>query len=222
MSITTQTRLLLGLTLLGASLTLPAGGANAAPVLWCNFPGGPPTPICDPGTTATIGDKIFTAISGPTLGVGVIDLDVTPVPNHKSGLYQVDIDFDPLFVNNSSAPVSGIFKYKVDIVNSPLFFDTASLLWAGQNSSVTKKIYSDAFTNLVQTLSINGDEKSIPGALTSIWVEDTYTVQPGGYLDNVVNGYTQVPGPLPLVGAGAAFTFSRRLRRRTKKAYKLG
>lgn len=221
MSITTQTRLLLGLTLLGASLTLPAGGANAAPVLWCNFPGGPPTPVCDPGTTATIGDKIFTAISGPTLGAGAVDIDVTKITTTVD-LYQVDVDFDPLLTNIGTTPTTGNFKYKVDIINPSLFFDTASLLWSGQNAAVTKKIYSDAFTNLVQTLSVNGEQKSIPGALTSIWVEDTYTVQPGGYLDNVVNTYTQVPGPLPLVGAGAAFTFSRRLRRRTKKAYKLG
>lgn len=217
MSITTQTRLLLGLTLLGASLTLPAGGANAAPVSWCA------TLPCQTGATATIDDKIFTAISGPTLGTGVVDVDRTLIStNPDRYLFQVDLDFDPLLTNTSSSPVTGTFQYKVDITNPSLFFDTASLFWAGQNSSVTKKIYSDAFTNLVQTLSVNGDEKSIPGALRSIWVEDTYTVQPGGYLDNVVNGYTQVPGPLPLVGAGAAFTFSRRLRRRTKKAYKLG
>jgi hypothetical protein len=219
MSITTQTRLLLGLTLLGASLTLPAGGANAAPISWCA------TLPCTPGATATIGDKLFTAIQGPTLGSGVVDVDVTPTPDHPlpRGVYQVDVDFDPLLVNGTAAPITGIFKYKVDIQDPSYFFNTASLLWSGQNSSITKKIYSDdLFANLVQSLNINGEEKSIPGALKSIWVEDTYTIQPNGYLDNMVNTYTQVPGPLPLVGAGAAFTFSRRLRRRTKKAYKLG
>ena len=222
MSLTSQSRLFLGLTLLGASLALPAGEAKAAPVVWC---GTLPckTDPSNPVDTATVGDKVFTAILGPTLGSGTVDVDVTPTPDHPSGIYQVDIDFDPLLINSSTLPVDGTFKYQVDIVNSPLTFSTASLLWAGQNSSVTKKIYSDdTFKTLIQTLSINGEEKFIPGALKAIWVEDTYTVQPNGYLDNVVNTYTQVPGPLPLVGAGAAFTFSRRLRRRTKKAYKLG
>jgi len=41
-------------------------------------------------------------------------------------------------------------------------------------------------------------------------------------LDAIQNNYTQntdrVPGPLPLLGAGAAFGFSRRIRSRIKGA----
>jgi hypothetical protein len=42
-------------------------------------------------------------------------------------------------------------------------------------------------------------------------------------LDSFKNTYTQpVPGPLPLLGAGTAFGFSRRLRRRVRQRHSLG
>ena len=38
----------------------------------------------------------------------------------------------------------------------------------------------------------------------------------GKLIDSYQNAYTQVPGPLPILGAGAAFGFSRKLRNRIK------
>jgi MYXO-CTERM domain-containing protein len=54
-------------------------------------------------------------------------------------------------------------------------------------------------------------------------VRDTWSIDLGSntILDAIQNNYTQTtetPGPLPLLGAGAAFGFSRRIRSRIKRA----
>jgi len=54
--------------------------------------------------------------------------------------------------------------------------------------------------------------------LTTIWVRDTYSAGSGDVLDTVTNTFETVPGPLPILGAGAAFGFSRKLRGRIKAA----
>jgi hypothetical protein len=58
----------------------------------------------------------------------------------------------------------------------------------------------------------------------TIWVEDTYVTTGSGRITGITNTFTTksngtgVPGPLPLLGAGAAFGFSRKLRNRMKLA----
>jgi hypothetical protein len=56
------------------------------------------------------------------------------------------------------------------------------------------------------------------GRYTQLYVVDTATANVGGSIDNYQNSFRQndVPGPLPLMGAGAAFGFTRKLRRRVK------
>jgi len=55
---------------------------------------------------------------------------------------------------------------------------------------------------------------------TTLNVRNIWNVGAGDVLDNFKDVYTQeeVPGPLPLLGAGAAFGFSRRLRSRVLAA----
>jgi hypothetical protein len=48
-----------------------------------------------------------------------------------------------------------------------------------------------------------------------IFVKDTYSGLAGADLDNFINT-VQTPGPLPVLGAGAACGFSRKLRGRIK------
>jgi hypothetical protein len=55
--------------------------------------------------------------------------------------------------------------------------------------------------------------------LAELYILDTAnagTVANGGNVQRYVNTFRQVPGPLPLLGAGAAFSFTRKLRRRVK------
>ena len=94
---------------------------------------------------------------------------------------------------------------------------------SGAGVTISKSIfYSDPINPLTSVADVvlnwSGTAQSAGVAPLSntIWVLDTYnipTTLPS--LDNVINSY-ETPGPLPLLGAGAAFGFSRKLRGRIK------
>jgi hypothetical protein len=73
--------------------------------------------------------------------------------------------------------------------------------------------------------STNGspDLGPVNGGPTTITVNNNFNGS-GGAIDSMQNSFQQrantdkVPGPLPLLGAGAAFGFSRRIRSRIKGA----
>jgi hypothetical protein len=61
-------------------------------------------------------------------------------------------------------------------------------------------------------LNVDPSQCNISGS--KIWVRDTWGATEDG-IHNISNDYSQtVPGPVPVLGAGVAFGFSRRLRRR--------
>jgi hypothetical protein len=199
-------RLLLGASLIGASgFALSAGGAHA--MLVCNFdnPLGSP---CPTGSSATVGDKKITTIDGPTIGQGDVEFTnplVTPF------IYAVDTDF----ASELATTTQGTFRYKLEIIHPHNTFHTAKLRWldglGAPASSITKSIYNDSsFSSLIGSTSTNDGNIDISGKRI-IWVQDTYAS--GGALDFVRNDYSQVPAPLPLLGAGAVFGACRRLRR---------
>ncbi len=85
--------------------------------------------------------------------------------------------------------------------------------------SIFKYIYSDdTFSTLVQTLHVDDampmQTKALSGGYTKLYVRDVYT---GTGIVTMQNNF-QTPGPLPVLGAGAAFGFSRKLRSRIKAA----
>jgi hypothetical protein len=83
-------------------------------------------------------------------------------------------------------------------------------------TTVTKSIYSDPnFTILIGQTSANPGLVNIP-ASKQIWVKDVVTTTDGGVIPGLNNDFRQTPGPLPILGAGAAFGFSRKLRSRIK------
>ena len=74
------------------------------------------------------------------------------------------------------------------------------------------------FADIVST---NGSKE--PPVVVSgrvLTVENLWDVPQGDVLDSFKDTYTQepVPGPLPLLGAGMGFAFSRRLRSRIRSA----
>jgi|688.fasta_scaffold01612_37 hypothetical protein len=211
-------RLLLGVALAGASgLALSAGGAKAVQI--CTFPATECGPI-------TVTDKIFTVLQLPTVGAGQVEFQFDPgilLPGSTyPGIHTVDVDFTPDLLGPI---VNATFDYKIDIT-SGYFFDVVGLAWNDLSTAgvtVQKEVFSDAFTTSVLKLTTDdelGDISSL--GLKSIWVRDTYNVPAQSALDDFSNSYSQVPGPLPLLGAGAAFGFSRRLRRRIKQRHCLG
>jgi hypothetical protein len=225
-------RVLLGVTVLGATgLGLSAGPAQALTTP-CSFPTAGPYSICTSGPYESTpnADKVISEIVAPTAGTGLIDFtEEAGVGGGKS--YRVNFDFNPP-LTTPPGPISGSSQYKVSIdPTNPYYFNIASLSWSGTGApTVTKEIYSAAFTpaSLLATISIDGGQYTFTQNYKNIWIRDTYIVPNDGIsnLDNFQNTFIQktsiVPGPLPLLGAGMAFGFSRRLRRRSLRRISLG
>jgi hypothetical protein len=85
-------------------------------------------------------------------------------------------------------------------------------------------VYKDIFygqlggrgTGDVTLMSMNGEEDFASISGRTIHVLDSWAPTGNAALSGIENAYTQqsVPGPLPVLGAGVAFGFSRKLRRR--------
>jgi hypothetical protein len=118
---------------------------------------------------------------------------------------------------------SGNVDYKLKITDPRYVFGTALTSNIGGSGSynITKKFYTDSsftsesFTPGISTpptpqiLEIGGQE---------IFVRDSWNVPVDSSIsiNGINNNYTQVPGPLPILGLAAAFRFSRRLRKKIK------
>jgi len=112
----------------------------------------------------------------------------------------------------------GFLEYTMEIVDPKYDFALANLQYAAPSGSVTKQVFSDS-TFATQICSLTADNSTCAISGKQIWVRDTWAASPGVGTDNLANDFSQtVPGPLPLLGAGAAFGFSRRIRSRIKGA----
>lgn len=158
--------------------------------------------------------------------------------SYLNDIWSVSVDFDP----DVYAPptTSGSFKYTLDVIDPNWVFATVDLdsvktETQGQDGGrveVRKLLPEGTIVPDAPLVSINGSNVNpvaFGGEYTSIAVTDTYELTGGTsgliILDNFQNNFTQqrsgnippessVPGPLPLLGAGAAFRYSRRLRSR--------
>lgn len=130
---------------------------------------------------------------------------------------QIDTDFN--------GPLTGFgsftSKYTVEALEPNTWFNQVDLSWVqvpGGDATVSAKydwVDKDGNPQTV-TLTDSGSIYNIVGQHpTEITVTNTYTPN-NGAIDNVENTFRNVPGPLPILGAGAAFGFSRKLRSRIK------
>ncbi|MFM7640358.1 MAG: hypothetical protein ACKO45_02235 [Cyanobium sp.] len=191
-------------------------------------------------------DKEIKFKTPPTKGTGKVewswlDLNSNNIPDPLVDLWQVDLDFNPATdVNDFPGGIAGVFEYGIRI--NPLtehltiheFTLDADVLGTGTGYEVTKTFFRDHALTVPllcfsgsNTLTVNDsspgrkvcDFSSLPPAdrPTEVYVRETYVVTGTDLaLDNAVNGISQTPGPLPILGAGAAFGFSRKLRIRIK------
>lgn len=216
---------------------LMAGSAHAA---WSLLPGPDlgyecsanptqPTSIatCELGVTSLeVVDKKVTLLPGPNGSKWFKDLlaDDNFAFSVSGSLWQ--FDFDPAGVLSASRP-SGELYYKLEITDPNQSFASAILTTPPTtvgDFTVTKEFFEDAtFTTLIPawTLTIPPLPDTVAITGKTIYVRDNWTVSNGTQLDSFQNYYSQtgdkVPGPLPLLGAGAAFGFSRQLRKRIRK-----
>ena len=240
---TTLSKTLLTAGLLGGAAlsTLGAGSAQAAwdlheplgyictvaPTLGgaaCDFSGTDPTPtpVARPGSGLYPEDKVLTLLG--QMGLAAND---TIAFTKQAAAWEVDLDFS----DDRIAGDSGKLDYKIKITDPEYFFKTASLstlLSTAGDYTVDKRFYTDdTFTTEITAWALsnptpaNPDTKNIGSQ--EIFVRDSWSIPSGStaIIDDIQNNYTQVdhvPGPLPLLGAGAAFGFSRRIRSRIKGA----
>ena len=167
-----------------------------------------------------LGDKFFQVLSGPTTGNGVVDWTVGPGAGGQD-VWRVDIRWDdPLGL---LGPAAGNFSYSVDITDPTKQFasiDMDAIVDQGTQGSVTtieKTVFDASGAQIASLTSINGSGVSpAPIFGNRIVVNDAWSVGEGQELESVDNFIRQsdVPGPLPLMGAVSALGFCRRLRRR--------
>lgn len=204
----------------GAGSMLSAGSAQA--IVTCDF-GGFGANDCAVGTQFILGDKKLTIVTLPTAGSGTVSIN-TP----STDIFNVLVDF-PTLAPLTPTVSNATFSYDLEIFTGTKYFSGARLDSLNSSDPVTEvvktEILGPAFAPLV---SLNGipDPLSpplpfyepIPGNLKKIRVLDTYSVSGLGELSEFSNTFRQsdVPGPLPLMGAGMAFGFSRKLRSRIK------
>ncbi|MGA1302701.1 MAG: hypothetical protein ACO3ZD_01530 [Cyanobium sp.] len=149
---------------------------------------------------------------------------VGPAPSY------VRIFGDPMYSNvqttvDFDGPITtGEVRYKMtkaSPLGSEYHFDAFQLRWeplAVGTGSIAKSIYSDAFVTQIASSSTNGGVVPLLNHYKELWVRDVVTTTGGGVIPNMNNDFRNVPGPLPVLGAGAAFGFSRKLRSRMKAA----
>ena len=208
----------LALSALAGGVMLSGGDAKAA----CD------DSMLTVAVNCTIFDPVvgtFTDKATPTSVAG-LPPGTTEVNFEQTGLFypfsqvQIDTDFNP--------PLTGVQRtseYTVEKLTPGFWFDQVDLTWnqvPGGNAAVSAKY--EFFDRNAPTVALgdpiiltnSGSIANIVGIQpTLVKVTNTYTPNSGA-IDNVENTFRNVPGPLPILGAGAAFGFSRKLRSRIK------
>jgi hypothetical protein len=172
----------------------------------------------------------LTPILGPTYPGApqpgqISDVEIHDLNNPSlPGVVSVDVDFNP-DMGDSATGVNngGEFRYRLDSTGD--FFQLARLdsTCPLAGCSVRKYVYSDSgfsqsilgSLNYLESIDGSAQQVSFIGNYTTLYVKDIYSVTNPGKLDNFSNAF-QTPGPLSVLGAGAAFGFSRKLRGRIK------
>jgi hypothetical protein len=191
----------------------------------CSFGGNLDAPACSLDFIFDKqGDKTFKFVQVPTTGMGTVQF-VEQVP----GTWVVDVDYIPDLVR----PLMGWLEFDLTIDPAPnnLFtFLDYGLVIAGPPVGQIPPMFKVKTTSTDLPM-IMADELHpvvvdvFDPDLKTTRIRNDYMVTQGS-INSLQNSFTQtegkqppeVPGPLPLLGAGAAFGFSRRLRTRVLAA----
>ena len=167
---------------------------------------------CNDGFFVTNNYALTPVNAGDVLGDGEVTLTDNGTPISSGTV-------DVAFTTPTAPNVNGQLVYSVsyfgnlpDINQISLTLDKAS-----GTGAVTKYISDDPmFGTIVATLSLNASGTTSVNVPTppsfGYYIKDVYS---GSGINSFQNTY-QTPGPLPILGAGAAFRFSRKLRTRVK------
>lgn len=206
--------------ILGSFLTVVAGGVildagdSAARTCFLSNPSS-----CD----QIIGDLSFSNFTFS--GFTAEPSDFFDVSSNDGISATVTLNFVPL----QTVSTTGTFGYTVDLLNGRTFANAQAFI---TGSTLGGASYSTAFSSSglsVSATARNGDSPGTDRAFTPLLTSQAFTQNfafnrsASGNLSTVgasfdTNDTNPVPGPLPILGAVAAFGFSRKLRKRIKQA----
>jgi hypothetical protein len=131
---------------------------------------------------------------------------------------QTTVDYDGV-----SGTGESIYKMTQKDPELSKVFDKVQLRWEPPavnpgTETVEKFVYSapdfNNPANFIGKINTNGGFLLVNAK--ELWIRDEVTTTGGGVIPGLNNDFRQTPGPLPILGAGAAFGFSRKLRARIK------
>lgn len=171
------------------------------------------------GYTCTVGDKTVSNIN-----LGSLDSQST-----FNFIDNTSFNFHTLSVQgNISSVATGSWSYRIAATSPSMIYEAQTqptLGLASGTSTSTLTVLSGIPTSV--TSGVNGAQSPImsfgPG-VSFVDVTTSWVATPGESIATITDKFSQTqpvvptPGPLPLLGAGAAFGFSRRLRQRVKLA----
>jgi hypothetical protein len=209
-----QSRIVLG----GFLLLSPLASSIPAHAVICMNGGYSASALSAAGFSCTLGDKTFSQFSftgfkpGATFGFDEPALGFHTFNGQSLG-------FGP--GSNAS------YSYKIQVVSgAPAYIIKyqTSTSQLGSPRSLTKTLRDTSTPGGIVSVPATGGTSSeysysLPGVKGPLTMAGTLTVT-SGTLTQFVDSYEQepkippVPGPLPLLGAGAAFGFTRKLRKR--------
>lgn len=181
--------------------TCGVAGAGSAMGLFSTFP---------TESGCLIGDKLLTLPStNVTSPVQIMFSEVAGAPDQHSVVFQ----------NAAGLTPGSFFNYTLAVSGSPEKIEGYSLDTAGSGFGATYSVTSTTSAGG----SLIGSKPGASGAgpfffgtpVTTLEVSNNWTQGSPG-LQQVTNTFKQTPGPLPILGAGAAFGFTRKLRKRIK------
>jgi hypothetical protein len=199
------------------SALLMAGSAQAS--ISCTFG----TLSACSGSVQNLGFSNFVA-SGSASPDDVITILFSPT----SGVYSISNNYTP---TGSSNPLTGSGTLSFDVQAGPsVVLNTASANSDTLSQGAPPFSFRSDLTNFVGGFLVSRGDNDGPGNFTSgstsssvliSWAQGNALNEAYGSslrLTTKPSSAQAVPGPLPLIGAGAAFGLSRRLRRRTLAA----
>jgi hypothetical protein len=226
---TTLSKTLLTASLLGGAAlsTLGAGSALAGGRLDCRF--GASTsihPLCSTINWSTgwdLGDKKLTNLTYfPTIGPAEAppsgDFSFIWDELGAPGFYDDEWTTLAVFDPSIGPPITGSYSYDLAITQPGWTFKDVELDsdHVGTGTEANKVVTDSSGAIILASLeSINGvPDGPDPLSGTHIKVTDSWEIDPmTGKIMAISNSFTQVPAPLPILGAGAAFGSIRKLRK---------
>jgi hypothetical protein len=175
-----------------------------------------------PGFSTTVGDKTISNLSFSGDVADTDELSFTSVFQvHQVGLNFVSGDGNP--------SLGGSFTYDIAVTSGTDKITSVAVdADCGPVSSslnCTRSLTTTAALSFTPVTLTNNLASFTPTVSSTTTTSAWAAVAAGDYINSISDKYTQVaapvdtvPGPLPILGAGMAFGYSRRLRARLKKA----